>query len=128
MFTWKGNRNGAGPVIEKNVTVSSLTLSAGALIRRNAGVVAAAADGTQVLGLAPNAVAAADTTADVIILKRGDILEGDYTGTATLTVGSFIDLESSLVMDGTDSGDGSDGLLRILEIDTTNSKMLVEFV
>lgn len=127
-FKWIGNRNGGSKIVDPNVTVSSLTLSANSLAYYNSGTITASADGTAIQLLIPVAVTTADTNITAIRLQEGDVLEGDYTGTPGVTVGDFVDLENSTTIDATDTTEGSNGKLEVLSIDTTNTKMKVQFI
>jgi len=128
---WKGSVNGSPQILRQAQTVTGLTLSPNSLAYYGSGgTITAGGDGTAVhlLYEGADSITTATTSADFTLLKEGDILEADYTSTATLSVGEFPDLAAATHADGQDTADGTDGKLRILEIDTTNAKFKCVFV
>lgn len=113
---------------ELTVTISSLTLARNSLVYMNAGVPTAVGNGTAVDALTQEAVTSTATSIRLYFLKPGDKLRGGYTGSASsLKVGDFVDMSDGDTFNAADETVGSTQL-RVREIDTTNTELVVEFL
>lgn len=107
--------------------VSSLTFTAGDLAYNNGGTLTACGNGTDVEFLIVEDVASADTEANVIRLKDGDLIEVDYTGAITnLKIFDFVDMASATQANAADETVVVERL-QVVGIDSVRAKLLCRY-